>query len=267
MLISAIFRPSQPFFKWYGSLHRKILRCFDEILVQEEASFERLTKIKSIGNVTISGDNRVDRVVEIANNPIPLPAVKAFCGDAPVLVCGSTWPADEAILNPIFRHEKFKEWKFILAPHDVQPAHLQAIESKMEVRYVRFSKLETAGKTDARLLLIDNIGLLASLYSFGKIAYIGGGFGQSIHNTLEPAAYGLPVVFGPKYQKFEEAVWLVEYGGGFEVRDGMELCRKLEELTDPIIQERAAKVAKNYIEQRSGATQKVLERLDLLLKH
>ncbi len=264
LLISAIFRPSQPFFKWYGWLHREMLGCFDEILVQDEASLELLGKI-NLKNVTLAGDNRVDRVLEIAKHPSALPLVELFCGDASVLVCGSTWPADEALLNPIFTHENFKDWKFILAPHDVQPARLKEIESKVAVKTIRFTQLSNANHSEARLLLVDNIGLLSSLYGYGKIAYIGGGFGQSIHNTLEPAAHGLPVVFGPKYHKFEEAVWLVEKGGGFVVRNGEELICVLENLTNPVQQQKAAVATKQYFVQRAGATQQVMDMLNTLL--
>lgn len=264
LLISAIFRPSQPFFKWYGRLHREMLGCFDEILVQDEASLELLGKI-NLKNVTLAGDNRVDRVLEIAKHPYSLPAVELFCGDAPVLVCGSTWPADEAMLTPIFTHENFKDWKFILAPHDVQPARLKEIESKLAVKTIRLTQLSNGNHSEARLLLVDNIGLLSSLYFFGKVAYIGGGFGQSIHNTLEPAAHSLPVVFGPKYHKFEEAVWLVERGGGFVVRNGQELIGVLENLSNPVQQQKAAVATKQYFVQRAGATQHVMDKLNTLL--
>ncbi|MCF8246271.1 MAG: 3-deoxy-D-manno-octulosonic acid transferase [Saprospiraceae bacterium] len=257
LLVSAIFRPSHPFFKWYGGLHRKMLGFFDEILVQDEASSQLLAKL-NLKNVTVAGDCRVDRVIEIAKKPKDLPLVKAFCGESPILICGSTWPADEAILNPIFADEKFKDWKFILAPHDVQPAHLQAIESSLSVFHFRFSQLESTNSSEARLLLIDNIGLLSSLYYFGKIAYIGGGFGHGIHNTLEPAAYGLPVIFGPNYQKFEEAVWLVGNGGGFVVKDGIELRQELLQLTDFGKLVLASNTAKSYVQQKAGGTQVVV---------
>ncbi len=264
LLIAAIFRPTQPFFKWYGGLHRKMLSCFSEILVQDVGSQKLLSTI-NFPNVQVAGDSRVDRVLEIANHPKDLPLVKKFCGDAPVLVCGSTWPVDEAILSPIFSNEKFKDWKFILAPHDVQPARIQAIESKLEVPYCLFSQLENADFSATRLLLVDNIGLLSSLYFFGKIAYIGGGFGQGIHNTLEPAAYGLPVVFGPKYRKFEEAVWLVEHGGGFVVRDENELREVLALLINPEKQSMASKAAKSYVQMKSGATQTAMRSVNSLL--
>ncbi len=259
LLISAIFRPSQPFFKPYGGLHRAMLSCFTKIMVQDEASKSLLDGI-GFKQAVVAGDTRVDRVVEIANNPIDLPLVKKFCGDAPVLVCGSTWPPDEAMLYPIFTHPSFKDWKYILAPHDVQPTHLQAIASKLNVPFVRYSKLEHT-PPNARLLLVDNIGYLSSLYQFGRIAYIGGGFGQGIHNILEPAAYGLPVLFGPKYGKFEEARWMVEKGGAFDVRSKDDLIASLANL----LENDASSTVLNYIELNSGATQLVLREIDLLL--
>jgi len=264
LLIAAIFRPSQPFFQWYGGLHRRMLHCFSKILVQDAGSNELLSRI-NLPNVTIAGDTRVDRVLEIANNPMELPLVKAFCGYAQVLIFGSTWPADEAIIYPILTHEKFKDWKFILAPHDVQSSHIQAIEEKLEVSNCRFSQLENVDLLATRLLLVDNIGLLSSLYAHGKIAYIGGGFGQGIHNTLEPAAHGLPVVFGPKYQKFEEAVWLVENGGGFVVRDSRELMEVLARLSNVTIQAKASEASNTYLNQRAGATQTTMKEVVTLL--
>jgi 3-deoxy-D-manno-octulosonic-acid transferase len=264
LLVSAIFRPGQPFFKWYGRLHREMLGCFSTIFVQDEPSQQLLLKIENL-TVQVAGDTRVDRVLAIAKNPIDLPLVKRFCGEAPMLVCGSTWPPDEAILNRVFEHEKFKDWKFILVPHDVQPAHLQAIEKNLYIPSVRYSQLSEANPPTARLLLVDNIGLLSSLYFFGKIAYIGGGFGQGIHNTLEPAAYGLPIVFGPKYGKFEEAKWLVKNGGAFVVKNNEELMNVLSELQSEEVRNLASKTALDFIEYRKGATEATILKIKSLL--
>lgn len=253
LLISAIFRTEQPFFKWYGGLHRNMLHCFSAILVQDEASLQLLNKL-GVTHVQVAGDTRVDRVVEIAAHPIPLPAVAQFCGDSPVMLCGSTWPPDEAMLNEVFASAQFKKWKFILAPHDVQPAHLQAIESKLTVPFLRFSQLEQYQDSKARLLLVDNIGLLSSLYAFGKIAYIGGGFGQGIHNVLEPAAFGLPVLFGPKFGKFEEANWMVKQGGAFVVGNQIDLIASLAKLLETELLNDASSKLLSYIQMRSGAT-------------
>lgn len=258
LLISAIFRPTQPFFKWYGGLHRQMLGAFRIIFVQDQGSQSLLSNF-GFNEVEVVGDTRVDRVIEIAAKPLELPLVKGFCGDAPVLVCGSTWPADEAILNQIFSNPIFNEWRFILAPHDVQSAHLQAIESKLPVSFVRYSNWREEIAPQTRLLLIDNIGLLSSLYQFARIAYIGGGFGQGIHNTLEPAAFGVPVVFGPKYKKFEEAKWMVEHGGGFQVTNAADLTTILLQLSENQAYNTSASMVKQFINDKSGGTNKVVE--------
>ncbi|MCC6726554.1 MAG: 3-deoxy-D-manno-octulosonic acid transferase, partial [Saprospiraceae bacterium] len=207
-------------------------------------------------NVSVAGDTRIDRVAQIATNPMKLPDVAAFCGNSPILICGSTWPEDEQHLLPLFTNTIFKDWKFILAPHDIQLAHLQAIESKLDIPFLRYSKIGEMANSH-RLLLIDNIGMLSSLYQFGKIAYIGGGFGQAIHNILEPAAFGLPILFGPKHQKFEEANWLVEHGGAFKVNDGQQILSILGKLKNQDAYGAASKIAGSYIENQKGSTQKV----------
>jgi 3-deoxy-D-manno-octulosonic-acid transferase len=256
LLISSVFREQQPFFKWYGGLHRRMLRCFDQVLVQDARSLELLKNI-GIENASIAGDTRVDRVSALASNPQKLPLLEEFCQNYKVLVCGSTWPADEAILYPIFSDPKYSDWKFILAPHDVQPAHLQAIASKLKLPFTWYSNLGSIPDLN-RLLVVDNIGLLSSIYQFGDIAYIGGGFGQGIHNTLEPAAYGLPIIFGPKYQKFEEAKWLVKHGGAIAVQNEQELQKAFYHLCDDEARMGAGRVAKVYIESNTGGTANVL---------
>ncbi len=255
LLISSIFREQQPFFKWFGGLHRRMLMCFDQVLVQDTRSLELLNNI-GIENASIAGDTRVDRVAELATNSIELPLLKDFCLNHKVMVCGSTWPADEAILYPVFSEPKYSDWKFILAPHDVQLAHLQAIASKLTLPFTWYSKLGSSSGEN-RLLVVDNIGLLSSIYQFGDIAYIGGGFGQGIHNTLEPAAYGLPILFGPKYQKFEEAKWMVKHGGAFTVQNEQELQNVFYQLNDSEARISAGRIAKFYIESSTGGTAKV----------
>jgi 3-deoxy-D-manno-octulosonic-acid transferase len=257
MLIAAVFRRQQPFFRWYGRLHRKILGFFSQILVQDTASLALLQEINL--KAQLAGDPRVDRVLGIAEHPLQLPLVAAFCGDANVLVCGSTWPADEALLYPVFKDEIFKEWKFILAPHDVQASHIQAIEQELDIPYQLFSNLSSAtAAAPPRLLLVDNIGLLSSLYQFGKIAYIGGGFSGQLHNTLEPAAFGLPIVFGPKFHKFEEAKWFVEQGCGFPVITA-------DEIKSCLAMDRPKVNPRQWLEAQAGATDKVVGRAEELL--
>ncbi|MBK8563681.1 MAG: 3-deoxy-D-manno-octulosonic acid transferase [Saprospiraceae bacterium] len=263
LLISAIFRPSQAFFKWYGGLHRSMLGAFSNILVQDEASKDLLSQ-NGLYKVGVVGDTRVDRVAEIAANPIDLPLVKDFCGDHKILVCGSTWPLDEKILSPIFSSPFFEDWKFILAPHDIQSAHLKEIASKLLVPFTWFSKLG-AGHEPSRLLVVDTIGLLSSIYQFGHVAYIGGGFEQGVHNTLEPAAFGLPIVFGPKFQKFGEARWMVANGAAFEVRDGKSLFEVLITLENPEFRMSAAQTSRDFIHRNKGGTKKVLAMAEVIL--
>ncbi len=259
LLISSIFRPNQPFFKWYGSLHRRMLESFAHIFVQDEPSQLLLKKI-GIGNSTIAGDTRVDRVAEIASNPMSLPLLEGFSRGAKVLVCGSTWSPDEALLFPIFANPKYKDWKFILAPHDVQSAHLQEIKSRISVPFSLYSEMG-AVQQPSRVLVVDNIGMLSSIYQFGHAAYIGGGFGQGIHNTLEPAAYGLPIIFGPKYQKFEEARWMVANEAAFVIQDKESLDRVFGYLTSTENRVKAGQLAKNFIEGNKGGTNVTFKKL------
>ena len=259
ILIAAAFRSEQPFFRWYGPLHRRMLACFTRIFVQNETSVQLLSRVTSIP-VEIAGDTRVDRVLEIVQQPREFPVLEKFGGSAPVIVCGSTWPDDEAVIFEVMRSEIFREWKIVLAPHDVQVAHLQQIDKKAPFSTVRFSQ---AGKLDdkklgtVKMLVIDNVGMLAWLYQFGRVAYVGGGFGKGIHNTLEPVAHGIPVIFGPKFGKFEEAKFLVKNGGGFSVHDVQSLEILLRQLADPGFYQKACVRAGDFVRENRGATAQV----------
>ncbi len=264
LLIAANFRPEQPFFKWYGGLHRKMLTCFTQIFVQQEASAALVSSVVEVP-VAVAGDTRVDRVAEIARQATPMPLVEMFCGGGEVLVGGSTWPEDEAILFETLRRRDWNSWKIILAPHDIRPAHLQQIEEKWGGSLLRFSEcegMEESALHSARLLLIDNVGMLARLYRFGKLAYVGGGFGAGIHNILEPAAHGLPVVFGPGYRKFEEAVFLLKTGGGFTVENSGELEAIFQKLSDSFFYKKAAGEARAFIDNNQGATAKIMRAIE-----
>ncbi|MEJ5994598.1 glycosyltransferase N-terminal domain-containing protein [Pedobacter sp. Du54] len=256
-LISGIFRPNQAFFKWYGEFYRKMLACVTHFFVQNEESVLLLNGI-GITEVSLSGDTRFDRVFENAASPKKITEVEAFCGDSPVFIAGSTWLADEKIL--ISLTEKQRDWKFIIAPHEVDEGHIQEIErlfsnstrfsvlsSKLTAHQIPNSKLQT--------LIIDNIGMLSSLYQYGTIGYIGGGFGVGIHNTLEAAAFGLPVIFGPKYDKFQEAKDLIAIGAAKSVATEAELITAFEHFT---ANEKAAANAKDYVEKKRGATEKII---------
>jgi 3-deoxy-D-manno-octulosonic-acid transferase len=259
-LISAVFRPNQLFFKPYGKFFRNILQRFQHIFVQNESSFQLLQNIK-LTNITLSGDTRIDRVFDISQTERELPILDHFCGNAPVWVIGSSWPPDETFIFDYLHNDLPENWKLIIAPHDISKKHIQQIEQQLQVPFLRYSVAEEKDLDHYRVLIIDNIGMLAFLYRYGKIAYIGGAFGEGLHNTLEAIVYGLPVVFGPKYKKFEEARYLVDQKGGFCISDKEDLKKTMDHLLEEANLAKAAKTAKNYILQNQGASQQISEYL------
>jgi 3-deoxy-D-manno-octulosonic-acid transferase len=264
IVISAIFREEQIFFKWYGSLHRSMLRKVSRLFVQDAASVSMLEDI-GIGHATIGGDTRFDRVAANAEQPKDFQPVRMFCGSAKVLVGGSTWPDDEILLSKAI--EQFKEWKFIIAPHEIKPDKLKAFESLLpENSYLRFSDLKEKGASyDAekiRILIIDNIGMLSSLYQYGQIAYIGGGFGVGIHNTLEAAAFGLPVIFGPNYKRFLEAKMLIAEKAAFSIKNAEELLEVIDKLQEKNFRQESGNAAKTLVLNNTGATEAIFSYLN-----
>ncbi len=264
ILISSIFRKEQIFFKFHGSLHRKMLHFFDCIFVQDELSKKNLLDI-DIQHIKLSGDTRIDRVLSIAEIGKSIPLAAQFKGNSPLLICGSTWGQDEKTLSGVIANKVFSDWKFIIAPHEIGEKHLKQIEAILPFSSVRFSKVNEQNINDFRVLLIDNIGLLSRLYKYGDLAYIGGGFGAGIHNTLEPMAHGLPVIFGPKYRKFTEAVYLVDSGGGFVVNDSQDLMKVFVNLTDEENLKEAAGKARDYILENEGASAGVIDYIKIEL--
>ncbi len=257
ILISAIFRPDQHFFKAYGSFFKQMLHFFYHIFVQNLSSMEVLNKA-GLKHHSLAGDTRVDRVLQLAKEKKSFPEVQSFIADSPVLVAGSTWPPDESLLLPFLLKEMPTNWKCIIAPHEVGKSHIQKIEQSLSEQSIRHSSLfKEESNQDVRFLIIDNIGMLASLYQYGRIAYIGGGFGSGIHNTLEPITFGLPVVFGPKYKKFEEALSLVKQGGAFPVESYEELKNCFQQLLDEEVYQKASKKARQYILSNQGATEQI----------
>ncbi|HOY07545.1 MAG TPA: glycosyltransferase N-terminal domain-containing protein [Saprospiraceae bacterium] len=267
LLVSALFREKQPFFKWYGAFWRDMLGCFTRFFVQNKLS-ENLLQNIGFQNVTVAGDTRVDRVLHLAAQAPENEVVAAFqksplTGETlPLLIAGSTWPADEAILTEVMRKDGPEDWKWVFAPHDPSPAaiaRLLALCPKEEMGEVLlYSKANASNATAASTLLIDNVGLLNTLYRYGHVAYIGGGLGKGIHNTLEPAAFGLPVIFGPKYEKFEEARQFVARGGAFVVHNAAELKALLHQFKDPVFYENAYRAVLTYLEESRGATHLIL---------
>lgn len=258
-LFSAIFRPGQAFFKWYGGWYRRLLHCFSHIFVQDQASAQLLQSV-GIHRVSIAGDTRFDRVATIAATVRDIPQAAQFAENATLLVAGSTWPADEQLLVQYLRETSHK-LKIILAPHEIEPSHIRAIETLLgDIPYVKFSEWSTGNTKDARVLLIDNIGMLSSLYRYGKLAYIGGGFGKGIHNILEAATFGLPVIFGPNYQRFKEAVDLVALGGAWPISDYFGVKTTIDNLLNqPQNLHSASTMASGYVKKSTGATSVILK--------
>ena len=259
-LVSGIFQPKQLFFRPWGIGYRQLLKCFTQLFVQDNASAELLNKY-GISNVTVAGDTRFDRVSQIAQQAKDIPAVEQFVQPAgtQVIVAGSTWLPDEELLARYLKeHENVK---LILAPHEIHEAHLHAIFNLFEGRYVRFTEATPLNLRHVRVLVIDTIGLLSSIYRYGQVAYVGGGFGVGIHNTLEPAVYGMPVLFGPNHKQFREAVNLVACGAGLPVSKYADFARKMD-LALANHTELGAK-AKEYIASELGATERILNNLTI----
>lgn len=255
-MISGIFRPGQAFFRWYGSLHSKMLKMVTWFFVQDAGS-KHLLHDAGITNVTISGDTRFDRVWANAKQPKYLPEIEKFKNGQKLFIAGSTWPQDEALIAQLTKQHP--NWKFIIAPHEIGEEKINGLMSLLpKESTIRFSQVSRLTSHISHLI-IDNIGMLSSLYQYADIAYIGGGFGAGIHNTLEAAAFGMPVIFGPKYQKFKEARDLVELKGGFTISTQEALnCIAGKLMDDEQVRHSAAAIAKSYVEQNVGATDAIL---------
>lgn len=262
VLVSAVFSKEQGFFKWYGGLLRYMLRCFTHIFVQDKASAQLLESIK-ITHVTVSGDTRFDRVIMAAGLAEDQHIAKSFTEGHKVLVAGSTWPADETFLHKVLVKLP-QDWKLILVPHEVDGAHIAAIEKVFGNRIVKWSAWR--GQMNKRVLLVDKVGLLLHLYRYGTVAWIGGGFDKDgVHNVLEAAVYGIPCFYGPVYDRFIEAKELIAKGGGFTIDSPQDMIASLQELEDALRYEQHAVAAREYVLSSGGATSKILTYLGGLL--
>lgn len=258
--VSSIFRPEQVFFRSYGKQYGKVLKCFTHFFVQNEISKQLLSTL-NINNVTITGDTRFDRVLQIKDASKILPIVKAFKQDKKVFVAGSSWSPDEDIFIKYFND--CKDWKLIIAPHVIGEEHLRQIESKTERKTLRYTKATEETARDADCLIIDCFGLLSSIYHYGETAYIGGGFGAGIHNVLEAAVWNIPVIFGPNNQRFQEAQDLLEEKGAFEINDYESFKSIMDSfIADIETAKKSGDSAGNYVESRSGATEHILSFID-----
>ncbi len=261
LLISGIFRASHPFFKWYGSLWRKMLGSFTYLFVQNESSSILLSSIGIRENTQITGDTRFDRVIEIAEKFEPLPAIERYCGKSHVLVAGSSWEEDETELTHYVRLNPDK--KFIIAPHETDKGHLQDMKKAFpnSLLYSDWINHPLDASKKTNVLIIDNVGILSRLYRYADITYVGGGFGaDGVHNVLEAAVYGKPVVFGPEYTKYAEAIGLVESGGGIPIQNALELESILTELWEKEdVLNAKGMAANNFVYTHAGASKKIIQ--------
>ena len=260
ILISAVFRKSQPFFKWYGKMWKQILQSFDKIFVQNTESVSLLQTIGFAQNTAVIGDTRFDSVIDIAKKNAPLPDVLLnFVKNSKVIIAGSTWEEDEEEL--VHYANTNKQIKFIIAPHEIDEERIADLK-KLFKNSILFSQLADT-YVNEQVVIIDNVGMLASLYRLADVAYIGGGFNDSgIHNILEAAVFGKPLIFGPVYDKFFEATQLVEAGGAFSFTNALELEELLHRLLkDEVFSQIAGEVCKNFVYKNGGATNKIMEYL------
>jgi 3-deoxy-D-manno-octulosonic-acid transferase len=255
--VSAIFRSNQRFFKFHGGFYRKILKQFDHIFVQNK-TVAALLKGIHIHNVSVSGDTRFDRVKSITDSVKPQEMFAEFSKEQPVLIGGSTWESDIKVIAPFLQQNP--EWKAIIAPHDISEANLKLHEEVLKIPTSRFSEVKSVAKAETRVILIDNIGMLSSLYQYGKIAFIGGAFGDGLHNTLEAACFGLPVFFGNKnYRKFQEALDLLDAKAAFKVANAQEFLSIMN--SDYFKIEESSQRALEYVNQNIGAKDKIMKHI------
>ena len=260
--VSSIFRKEQTFFKPWGGRYRLAPHAFTHLFVQNDKSKELLRSI-GIENVTVVGDTRFDRVVKILEQARQLPLVDAFVeGERKVFVVGSSWGDDEAVYMPYFNCHR--EWKMIIASHEVDEERVKKIEEQYDGRCVRYTKATIEEVREADCLIIDCYGLLSSIYRYGDAAYVGGGFGVGIHNVLEAAVYGIPVFFGPNNKKFQEAQMLKACGGGIEIASTIALAEKMDSFAaNPNELETAGKAAGSYVTDNAGASARIFKSLGL----
>lgn len=255
--VSSIFRENQIFFHWYGMGYGRVLKCFTHFFVQNHQSVELLNRL-GIRKVDVVGDTRFDRVLQIKELAKQLPIVEAFKDGRKVFVAGSSWEPDEDIFIPFM--SEHRDWKLIIAPHVIAESHLRAIEQKLQLRTVRYTQTTPEEARDAQCLIIDCFGLLSSVYHYGEVAYVGGGFGAGIHNVLEAAVWGIPVIFGPNNQRFQEAQQLKRVHAGIEITDQTSFATVMSQfMTQPDVLQQCGQAAETFVVERAGATEKILK--------
>ena len=257
--VSSIFRKDQIFFRWYAKKYANVLKCFTHFFVQNELSRDLLASI-GIHDVTVTGDTRFDRVLQIKRQSKYLPLVEAFKHNAPVFVAGSSWQPDEEIFIRFFNAHP--EWKLIIAPHVISDDHLKWIMSKLQRKAVLYTEADEQSAKDADCLIVNCFGLLSSIYHYGEVAYVGGGFGVGIHNVLEAAVWNVPVFFGPNNKRFQEAQELLASGGGLEVSDYDSFSTMMERfMKEPALLADCGNKAGQYVMSKAGASEKIISRI------
>lgn len=249
--VSGLFRPNQRFFKWHGGFFRTILRQFDHFFVQNESSAQLLISI-GLTNVIVSGDSRFDRVLENREKAKDNSVIAQFKGNDDLMIIGSSWPADEAILIPWINKT---HQKILIAPHQVDDRHIEQILGGISRKTARYTHIEQTQKSDTEVMILDTIGHLASAYKYGTIAYVGGGFSGSLHNILEPAVFGLPVIFGPKHSRFPEAQAFIDGGFGFSIATTSEFEQAFEVISSDFTS--ISRKEKAFVEANTGASQRI----------
>ena len=257
-LISGIFRDNQMFFKWYGGFYRKALNAFTYFFVQNESSKQ---KIEAIGftNVIVSGDTRFDRVNTILERDNTLDYIEQFKNNQPIIVIGSSWPKDEVLIAE-YINQAPENVKFIIAPHNIKADQISNLKSQITKSTILFSEKENQDLSSYNVFIIDTIGILTKIYSYGTIAYVGGGFGNpGIHNILEPATFGIPIVIGPNYSNFAEAVSLVDLGGCIPISNSTQLKDILDHLlNDENFLREKSEICRSFIQNNKGATNTIM---------
>jgi 3-deoxy-D-manno-octulosonic-acid transferase len=264
VLISAIFRKDQLYFKYWGGWYRKQLKKITYFFVQDKISQSLLYEI-DVRNVVVSGDTRFDRVFEISQNPVRYEKIERFIQGSVLFVAGSTWPADDQLIVSVINQDA-SDVKYIIVPHKINHSYIEKLKADIKKPAVTFSTYNENLFRDAKVLIIDQVGMLSNIYQYASLAYIGGGFGRGIHNTIEAATFGMPVVFGPNYKNFAEAVDLVKYRGAFPVHDYKELwelCLKL--LGNYNYLKETSDIARNYVVMKRGATNTIMIFLNAII--
>ncbi len=265
VVFSAIFRKDQYFFQEYGEWFLKILSKINLIYVQEETSRRLLSKAK-FNNVIVCGDTRFDRVIQIAEKSVDFPLIEKFKNNTTTIVAGSTWKEDERILIELIKKRK-QTMKYIIAPHETNEKRITDLIENIPTSSLRFSQANESNVSDADVLIIDSIGILSQIYRYGDVAYVGGGFGKGIHNILEPAAFSVPIIIGPNYYKFNEAVEMVNLSMAYTIEKFRQMNNKITDLffvkgSDKAIKARIGE----YMKAKKGATEQVVEGIERLLK-